>query len=147
MKTWRLKMVRSFTTIIFVFVTDDLVAKELLSGRSERLSSIQTCSSRIVRDCPIILDGDKRDHLDAESESSEVERRFLDAVPWAVVRYNVAAGECLLVRGAQPTGSTDEDDPEIDGFEGEQRRFYILHRRREASIRQKKTPYTTTREF
>jgi len=86
----------------------------------------------------IILDGSKRDHLDAEAKSSEVEKRLLDAVPWAVTRYNLATGDCVVVRGALPTSATDEDDPEIEGFEGEQRRRYILHRRREAALRKKK---------
>lgn len=86
----------------------------------------------------IILDGAKRDHLDAESESSEVEKRYLDPEPWAVARYNMDTGDCVIVRGALPTSATDGDDPEVEGFEGETRRLYILHRRREASIRRKK---------
>src|SRR5260221_10524139 len=57
---------------------------------------------------------------------------------WAVPRYNMATGDCVVVRGALATSSTGEDDPEIEGFEGEQRRRYILHRRREAALRKKK---------
>ena len=30
----------------------------------------------------VILEGEKRDHLDSESESSAVEKRILDLVPW-----------------------------------------------------------------
>lgn len=86
----------------------------------------------------IILDGDKRDHLDAEAESSKVKARLLDSETWAVQRYNVHTGECLLVRGAEPTASSEQEDPEIEGFEGEERRRYVLHRRREASLRRKK---------
>jgi 5-methylcytosine-specific restriction protein A len=86
----------------------------------------------------VILDGVKRDHLDAESESSEVECRLLDPTPWAVTRYDMVTGDCLVVRGALPASSTDQDDPEMEGFEGEQRKRYILHRRREASLRIKK---------
>lgn len=86
----------------------------------------------------IILEGDKRDHLDAEAKSSAVEKRLLDPVLWAVTRYDMTTGDCVLVRGAVPASSTEQDDPEIAGFEGEERRRYILHRRREASVRGKK---------
>jgi 5-methylcytosine-specific restriction enzyme A len=86
----------------------------------------------------IMLGGEKRDHLDAEAESSKVKARLLDPEPWAVTRYNMETGECLLVRGAEPTASTEQEDPEIDGFEGELRRLYVLHRRREAVLRNKK---------
>jgi 5-methylcytosine-specific restriction protein A len=86
----------------------------------------------------IILDGNKRDHFDADSKASEVDKRLLDPVSWAVVNYDFATGQCLLVRGVTPTSSTDYDDPEIQGFEGQQRRLYILHRRREAALRKKK---------
>uniref|UniRef100_Q07U56 Restriction endonuclease-like protein n=1 Tax=Rhodopseudomonas palustris (strain BisA53) TaxID=316055 RepID=Q07U56_RHOP5 len=86
----------------------------------------------------IILGGEKRDHLDAESRSSVVQKRLLDPVPWAVTRYDMDTGKCVVVRGAMPISSTDQDDPEIQGFEGEVRRYYILHRRREASLRTKK---------
>lgn len=83
----------------------------------------------------IILEGEKRDHLDAEAESSAVEKRRLDPLPWAVTSYDAASGNCIVTRGALPASSTDADDPEIQGFEGEERRRYILHRRREASVR------------
>ncbi|MBB4367760.1 hypothetical protein GGD63_000529 [Bradyrhizobium sp. cir1] len=86
----------------------------------------------------IILQGEKRDHLNAESESSAVEKRLLDPVAWAVTTYDMTSGNCIVTRGALPTTSTTQDDPEIAGFEGEQRRRYILHRRREASMRAKK---------
>lgn len=86
----------------------------------------------------IILEGEKRDHLDAESGSSAVEKRLLDPVPWAVTRYDMTTGNCVVMRGAMLTSSTDEDDPEIKGSEGDKRRRYILHRRREASLRTKK---------
>lgn len=86
----------------------------------------------------IILEGEKRDHLDAESKSSAVEKRLLDPVAWAVTRYDLATGSCVVTRGALPTGSAEHDDPEMAGFEGEQRVRYILHRRREASVRAKK---------
>lgn len=86
----------------------------------------------------IILEGQKRDHFDSESESSEVELRLLDSVPWAVTSYDMVTGDCIITRDAIPTISSVQDDPEMAGFEGEQRRRYILHRRREASVRAKK---------
>ncbi|WP_459568400.1 HNH endonuclease [Bradyrhizobium diazoefficiens] len=47
----------------------------------------------------------------------------------------MVSGNCIITRGALPTSSTVQDDPEMQGFEGEQRRRYILHRRREAQVR------------
>lgn len=72
------------------------------------------------------------------TESSAVEKRLLDPVPWAVTSYDMTSGNCIVTRAALPTSSTVQDDPEMQGFEGELRRRYILHRRREANVRQKK---------
>ncbi|MGY4467319.1 5-methylcytosine-specific restriction protein A [Bradyrhizobium sp. LB9.1b] len=88
----------------------------------------------------VILGGQKRDHLDAESESSAVEKRLLDTMPWAVTSYDVVTGNCIITRGALLTSSTVQDDPEMVGFEGEQRKRYILHRRREASLAGEEDP-------
>jgi hypothetical protein len=38
----------------------------------------------------------------------------------------MTTGDCLIVRGADPTASTVDEDPEIDGFEGEKRRLIAL---------------------
>jgi hypothetical protein len=43
----------------------------------------------------IILEGQKRDHLDSEAESSEVEKRMLDTAPWAVTSYDMVTGDCM----------------------------------------------------
>lgn len=86
----------------------------------------------------IILDGNKRDHLNSEAESSKVTKRLLDPTPWAVTHYDMSTGRCVVVRGAIPANSAEQDDPEVEGVEGEERKRYILHRRREASLRKKK---------
>lgn len=86
----------------------------------------------------IVIDGDRRDHLDTDPDASEVTGRMLDSAVWAISKYDYDSGDCLLVRGALPTASVEQDAPEFVGFEGEQRRLYVLHRRREASIRAKK---------
>lgn len=86
----------------------------------------------------IILDGNKRDNLDSEAKASRVAKRLLDPIPWAVASYDFDSGDCLLVRGGIPTASTEQDAPEIEGFDGQKRRLYVLHRRREAGLRKKK---------
>ena len=88
----------------------------------------------------IVVEGNRRDHLDPDPDpdSSKINRRILDPVAWAILRYDFANGEYLLVRGASPTENVEQDAPEYIGFEGEKRRLYVLHRRREASIRAKK---------
>jgi 5-methylcytosine-specific restriction protein A len=86
----------------------------------------------------IVLDGKQRDHLEVDQASSEVELRMLDPLPWAISKYDFDTGDLLLVRGALPTEAVEQDAPEFVGFEGEQRRLYVLHRRREASVRKKK---------
>jgi 5-methylcytosine-specific restriction enzyme A len=86
----------------------------------------------------IVLDGKQRDHLEIDQESSEVDFRMLDSIPWAISKYDFDTGDLLLVRGALPTEAVEQDAPEFVGFEGDQRRRYVLHRRREASVRKKK---------
>ena len=86
----------------------------------------------------IVCDGKRRDHLDLSPESSQVSGRMLDPVPWAISKYDFDTGDLMLVRGASPTEAVEQDAAEFVGFEGEKRRLYVLHRRREASVRKKK---------
>lgn len=86
----------------------------------------------------IIIDGNRRDDLDTDPDVSNVTGRMLDPIIWAISKYDYDSGDCLLVRGVLPTEHVEQDAPEFVGFEGEQRRRYVLHRRREASIRAKK---------
>jgi hypothetical protein len=86
----------------------------------------------------ILLAGIKRDDDTADPESSKVAARLLDPVPWAVTAYDFRTGDMILTRGVSPLVESEQDDPEYSAFEGEQRRLYVLHRRREASLRRKK---------
>jgi 5-methylcytosine-specific restriction enzyme A len=86
----------------------------------------------------IICDGKRRDHLDLSPESSQVSGRMLDPIPWAISKYDFDTGDLLLIRGGLPREAAEQDAAEFVGFEGEQRQRYVLHRRREASVRKKK---------
>lgn len=83
----------------------------------------------------IVLDGVRRDHLDPDSATSKVGTRLLDPVAWAITQYDQETGDCLIVRGASPIENVDEESPEYDGFEVEARKLFVLHRRRERSLR------------
>jgi hypothetical protein len=86
----------------------------------------------------IIVEGQRRDDDAPEPESSIVKARHLDSVPWAVTSYDFDAGDFIITRGASPLADVEQDDPEYTAYEGEKRRLYILHRRRESGLRKKK---------
>jgi hypothetical protein len=86
----------------------------------------------------IILAGKRRDDDDPEPESSIVSARLMDEIAWAVTYYDFESGDFTITRGALPITNAEQDDPEYSAFEGEQRRLYIMHRRRENSLREKK---------
>lgn len=85
----------------------------------------------------IICDGKRRDD-EEEPTSSKVKLRELDTEPWAVSSYDFATGDFVLTRGELPTSEGDIEQPEFKGFEGELRRRFVLHRRRETQMRKKK---------
>ena len=86
----------------------------------------------------IILEGKRRDDDAPDPKSSVVEARYLDPLHWAVTSYNFDTGDFVITRGAQPVTEVEQDDPEYSAYEGEERRLYVLHRRRESSLRRKK---------
>jgi hypothetical protein len=86
----------------------------------------------------IILAGRRRDDDDPEPESSIVSARYMDDQGWAITYYDFDSGDFTITRGALPVPDVEQDDPGYSSFEGEQRRLYILHRRRESSLRKKK---------
>jgi 5-methylcytosine-specific restriction enzyme A len=80
----------------------------------------------------IVLDGQKR-----TEEKSNVSKRLLDPVPWAVTKYDFGTGDFTLSRGAEPV-VTLPPDPEFEGFEGAMRERFAQHRMREAKLRKLK---------
>lgn len=46
--------------------------------------------------------------------------------------------EELAKQASRRMANVEKDDPEYTAYEGEQRRLYVLHRRRESSLRRKK---------
>ncbi|NEU11559.1 hypothetical protein G3T14_05385 [Methylobacterium sp. BTF04] len=86
----------------------------------------------------ILCEGNRREIEELEPISSKVSFRELDPEPWAVSYYNFETGDCVITRGELPTAEIDHDQPEFSGFEGELRRRFVLHRRREAQLRRKK---------
>jgi 5-methylcytosine-specific restriction enzyme A len=87
----------------------------------------------------VILEGVPYDVDRGHTEASEVEARLLDPISWAVTKYNYVSRNCTLVRGAKPVvPAVDASDFELAWFEGEARRHFILHRRREGAARREK---------
>jgi hypothetical protein len=83
----------------------------------------------------VVLDGRRND----ETGPARANRRELDAERWAVTMYDWETGEALIERGAKPhAAASDDGDEEWEGFEGEQRIQFVLHRRRERLLRRKK---------
>jgi predicted HNH restriction endonuclease len=74
-----------------------------------------------------------------EEVKSKVRLRELDEVKWAVTEYDFKTNECLIVRGAKPPSTNfSVTDPTDAWFEGNTRRAYVLHRRREWRARRAK---------
>ncbi|MGE0501410.1 MAG: hypothetical protein AB7I79_07045 [Rhizobiaceae bacterium] len=85
----------------------------------------------------IISDGEVKS---ATRTRSSVTARMLDPVSWAVTSYNFETGAVTLERGVAPTGpiNTNLEDPEYLGFEGKERKLFVIHRQREWKLRQQK---------
>jgi 5-methylcytosine-specific restriction enzyme A len=86
----------------------------------------------------IICDGKKRDADALNVKASSVNKRLLDPVSWAVISYNKDTGDCVLERGAvpvKPANDADAEDEVLEGFEGETKQRFVLHRKREARFR------------
>ncbi len=56
----------------------------------------------------IICSGEIRDRVATNSEASKVSKRALDPLDWAVTRYDIASGNCTIVRGASPMRFADQ---------------------------------------
>ena len=87
----------------------------------------------------IFVEGTQSDPGSAKRKASTVDARSLDPTPWAVVEYDLKTGRCLMKRGATPVPRTiSAEDLELSGFEGRSRPRFVLHRRREGSMRRAK---------
>ena len=86
----------------------------------------------------ILLAGKRRNDDDPDPESSRVEARFLDATEWSVTAYDFTSDDYVITRGVAPDRTDASDDPEAAAFEGQKRRMFVIHRRRESGIRNKK---------
>ena len=88
----------------------------------------------------IVIAGQRRDRDDPESTASKTKARNLDLKAWAIVDYDLDTGDFVIVRGATPIDPKEQDtDEETKGFpEGEKRRAFRIHRRREWRLRASK---------
>lgn len=101
--------------------------------------AIQTAYRQQLPVRVIVCDGKMRSAGNPEAKASQVKRRLLDPVTWAVTRYNWATGECSLERGVLPIPPAEFSvDEELEGFEGSLRKRFVIHRRREAKMRRLK---------
>jgi len=81
----------------------------------------------------VLLDGDR------QRTPVRASRRLLDAAPWAVTRYSWETGDCMVIRGAVPVAPTGDAVDEIEAFgEGTLKRRFVVHRKRERQLRQRK---------
>jgi len=86
----------------------------------------------------IVCDGKMRDAFDARAVSSKVSKRLLDPTSWGISSYDFDTGECVLIRGGKTISSQEIWGAEYEGFEGEERKLFVLHRRREGRLRREK---------
>lgn len=65
--------------------------------------------------------------------------RMLDRAPWTIVRYDYSSGDFEICRGVIPIDIETACDQELEDFaEGEMRRRFVVHRKREKKLRQEK---------
>lgn len=69
--------------------------------------AIQTAVKHNLPVRVIVCAGERRD-IESGGKASQVNRRLLDPVPWAVTAYDQASGQCTLTRGAVPCGYVDQ---------------------------------------
>lgn len=86
----------------------------------------------------IVCDGKRRVDNDVSVKASTVSKRLLDPKPWAVVSYDMETGDCILERDAKPVTPGDDferTEDAFEGVEGEAKRRFVLHRKREGRVR------------
>jgi hypothetical protein len=58
----------------------------------------------------VVCDGEKRHLMDREAGASKVRNRVLDPIAWKVHEYDMATGQCVLVRGVHSHHAVDHLD-------------------------------------
>lgn len=113
---------------------------EILNSRSiwKRRAGVvdRNIQTAFLEQLPIhvmVLAGRRRDRKNPASPASKPYARMLDKATWAVTEYDFASGDFTLTRGVLPVvPSGSPTDPDERSFpEGEPRRAYRTHRRRE----------------
>ena len=56
----------------------------------------------------VVLEGMRRGVDQPKTKASQVEKRLLDPVAWAVTSYDWSTGQCTVTRGAQPDHFADQ---------------------------------------
>lgn len=70
--------------------------------------AIQTAVRQKLAVRVIVCAGKMRDIENNESKASQVMKRFLDPLPWAVTEYNWENGDCIVTRDAIPKRFADQ---------------------------------------
>jgi len=87
----------------------------------------------------IVCSGSMRTEDTPDATASKVAKRLLDPVAWSVTTYDSSTGQCVITRGAIPQIHLNSfQDVELEGFEGESKPAFVLHRRREQKLRRRK---------
>lgn len=56
----------------------------------------------------VVCEGKMRDANDPKAKASQVNKRLLDPIPWAVTAYDWNSGSCVVTRGAIPEQFVDQ---------------------------------------
>ncbi len=97
------------------------------AGRMDRALQLAAKNRLPVR--AIVVDGVRRGEDGADA--SEVERRMLDPVPWAVASYDIETGDCRLERGANPLGAPPLGETVEDQANGSRKLARIAYNKAE----------------
>jgi predicted RNA-binding Zn-ribbon protein involved in translation (DUF1610 family) len=121
----------------------EMYKRERQAARKRRAEAMnEAISTAYMYGLPIrviLLDGFRRDLNDPSSKASKASKRALDPIAWAVTSFDHDGGDIVLTRGATPVVPfLDTGDAELEGFEGQSRQKFIVHRQRERKLRTEK---------
>ncbi|MGV6800913.1 MAG: HNH endonuclease [bacterium] len=85
------------------------IGKSNWAGRAKRMdNAIRTSTDRNIPIRVILLDGERKNAVDANSTPSKVIKRELDPEFWHVDSYNLDTGDIVICRGAQEANYEDQ---------------------------------------